>query len=102
VLSLDLDRNEIVPLRQFRLAAHLADGKGNLVEIVAGYVEVGERPVEAARRECIEEIGVAPAVLIELLSYFPSAGISDEPDHAVSRSRRCCQRAGAGRERVQP
>jgi ADP-ribose pyrophosphatase len=78
VLPLDLERNEIVLLRQFRLAAHLAGGKGNLIEIVAGYVEVGETPVEAARRECIEEIGVAPAVLVELLSYFPSPGISDE------------------------
>jgi ADP-ribose pyrophosphatase len=31
-----------------------------LVEIVAGHVEANEQPIATARRECIEEIGVAP------------------------------------------
>jgi ADP-ribose pyrophosphatase len=78
VLPLDLVRDEIVMLRQFRLAAHLANGKGSLVEIVAGHVEANEQPVETARRECVEEIGVAPSPLIELFSYFTTPGMSDE------------------------
>jgi ADP-ribose pyrophosphatase len=78
VLPLDPTRDEIVLLRQFRLAAHLADGKGQLVEIVAGHAEANEQPIETARRECIEEIGVAPDPLIELLSYFTTPGMSDE------------------------
>ena len=36
VLPLDLERGEIVLIRQFRLPAHLANGHGELVEIVAG------------------------------------------------------------------
>ena len=48
VLPVDLSRDEVVLLRQFRLAAHLANGNGNLVEIVAGHVEA-ER---TARRDC--------------------------------------------------
>ena len=60
VLPIDPGRDELVLLRQFRLAAHLANGKGNLVEIVAGHVEENEEPAETARRECVEEIGVAP------------------------------------------
>jgi ADP-ribose pyrophosphatase len=78
VLPVDLARDEIVMLRQFRLAAHLANGKGSLVEIVAGHVEANEQPVETARRECVEEIGVAPSPLIELFSYFTTPGMSDE------------------------
>jgi len=78
VLPLDPARDELVLLRQFRLAAHLANGHGQLVEIVAGHVEANEAPIETARRECIEEMGVAPDPLIELLSYFPTPGMSDE------------------------
>jgi ADP-ribose pyrophosphatase len=58
VMPIDLARQEIVLIRQFRLAAHLANGRGDLVEFVAGRVEPGESLFEAARRECKEEIGV--------------------------------------------
>jgi len=78
VLPVDLERDEIVLLQQFRLAAHVANGKGNLIEIVAGYVEKNESPIAAARRECIEELGVAPGALSELFTYFTSPGMSDE------------------------
>jgi ADP-ribose pyrophosphatase len=78
VLPLDLGRDEIVLIRQFRPAAHLANGKGDLVEIVAGHVEANEAPRETARRECVEEIGVAPDALIELFTYLTSPGLTDE------------------------
>jgi ADP-ribose pyrophosphatase len=78
VLPVDLARNEIVLLRQFRLPAHLATGKGDMIEIVAGRVEEKEAPAEAARRECVEEIGVAPLQLVELFSYLTTPGITDE------------------------
>src|SRR5262245_40675629 len=78
VLPIYLSRGEVVLIRQFRLAAHLASGKGDLVEIVAGHVEPNETPLATARRECVEEIGVAPDVLVELLSYLPSPGLIDE------------------------
>jgi ADP-ribose pyrophosphatase len=78
VLPLDPVRHEIVLLRQFRVAAHVANGKGDLVEIVAGHVEAHETPAETARRECVEEIGLVPSPLIELFSYFTSPGLLDE------------------------
>ena len=78
VLPIDPGRDEVVLLRQFRLAAHLANGRGNLVEIVAGHVEADEQPAEAARRECVEEIGVAPGLLVEFFTYLTSPGMSDE------------------------
>ena len=78
VLPIDVARDEIVLIRQFRLPAHLANGKGDLVEIVAGRVEAGEQPAETARRECAEEIGVAPLGLVELFSYLTTPGLTDE------------------------
>ena len=78
VLPVDLARDEIVLIRQFRLPAQLANGRGDLIEIVAGRVEAGEQPIVAARRECAEEIGVAPNSLVELFSYLSTPGLTDE------------------------
>jgi ADP-ribose pyrophosphatase len=78
LLPVDVARDEIVLIRQFRLPAHLGNGKGDLVEIVAGRVEPGETLAASARRECEEEIGVAPSALVELFSYFSTPGLTDE------------------------
>lgn len=78
VLPVDLVRDQVILIRQFRLAAHLANGKGLLVETVAGRSEPGEEPAACARRECTEEIGTAPGALVELFSYFPTPGLTDE------------------------
>jgi ADP-ribose pyrophosphatase len=78
VLPIDLARGELVLIRQFRLPAHLATGMGELTEIVAGHVEAGETPAEAAIRECVEEIGVKPAALYPMLEFIPVPGSSDE------------------------
>jgi ADP-ribose pyrophosphatase len=101
VLPIDLERDEVVLLQQFRLAAHLSNDKGNLIEIVAGYVEDNESPIEAARRECVEEIAVAPSALLELFTYFTSPGMSDEEITlflGVVDASRVPQRAGAAAE----
>src|SRR5450759_923523 len=44
-------------------------------EIPAGRVEKGEEPIEAARRETLEETGWRPGPLSMLFSYFPSIGL---------------------------
>ena len=78
VIPIDVARQEIVLIRQFRLPAHLANGRGDLVEFVAGRVEAGESLIEAARRECTEEIGIAPEKLVELFTFLSTPGITDE------------------------
>jgi ADP-ribose diphosphatase len=78
VLPLDLERDEIVMLRQFRLGAHLSTGRGELVEVPAGHVEPGEDWLDAARRECVEEIGIEPKQLVPIFRVLTSPGMSDE------------------------
>jgi ADP-ribose pyrophosphatase len=78
VITLDLARDEIVLLRQFRLAAHLAHGRGEMVEIVAGGVNDGESPVDAARRECVEEIALEPQRLVPVFQFMPAPGVDNE------------------------
>jgi ADP-ribose pyrophosphatase len=78
IVPVDLSRDEIVLIRQFRLGAQLALGLGDVVEVPAGRVERDEDVTAAARRECQEEIGVLPDTLVPIFDLMPSAGSSDE------------------------
>ncbi|MFG1348059.1 NUDIX domain-containing protein [Xanthobacter autotrophicus] len=78
VLGYDPERDLVVLIRQFRLTAHLSRGRGEMVEIVAGLVEEGEDPEAAAVRECIEETGVEPRLVLPMLSFTPTPGVTDE------------------------
>jgi len=78
IVAVDLARDEIVLVREFRIGAHLATGKGDLVQVPAGRVEKDEPLIEAARRECLEETGVEPGKLVELFGVMPSPAMSDE------------------------
>lgn len=78
VLPVDLARQQVVLIHQFRLTAHFATGHGEMVEIVAGRIDGGESREAAARRECAEEIGVAPERLVELFTTLPTPGLTDE------------------------
>jgi ADP-ribose pyrophosphatase len=101
VLPIDLARNAVVLIRQFRLPAHLANGRGDLIEAVAGRVEPGESLLDAARRECTEEIAVAPTALVELFSYLTTPGLTDEEVTvflAAVDASRVPQRSGAAAE----
>jgi len=101
ILPIDFDRDEIVLIRQFRLGAHLALGKGDLVEVPAGRVERGEDVRDAARRECQEETGIVPKVLVPLFDLMASAGSSDKHMFfflGVVDSSKVLGRAGAAHE----
>jgi ADP-ribose pyrophosphatase len=101
VITVDLERDEVVLLRQFRLAAHLASGRGEMVEIVAGGVEDGEDLEQAARRECIEEIAVEPTRLVPVVQFMPAPGVDQEIATmflATIDATKIPARAGAGSE----
>ena len=104
ILPVDLERDEIVLIRQFRLGAHLALGRGDMVELPAGRVERDEDIADAARRECQEETGIAPHILAPIFDLMPSAGSSDEHMFfflGIVDAAKVAERAGAAHEQEQ-
>ena len=94
-------------LRHFRLPAHLATGKGDMIETVAGRGEKDEAPADAARRECLEEIGVTATKLVELFSFLTTPGLTEEEIivflAAIDASQVPPQSGAAGEgERIEP
>jgi nudix-type nucleoside diphosphatase (YffH/AdpP family) len=67
------DRRQFLVVRQLR-AATLRHGEPWLVEIVAGAIDAGEGPEEAAVREVEEEVGYRPRELRALGALYPSPG----------------------------
>jgi ADP-ribose pyrophosphatase len=63
-------------VRQYRHATG-----GDLLELPAGTLEPGEEPLECARREIREEIGMAASNLREIGSFFLVPGYSTEYMH---------------------
>jgi ADP-ribose pyrophosphatase len=63
-------------VRQYRHATG-----GDLLELPAGTLEPGEEPLECARREIREEIGMAAASLREIGSFYLVPGYSTEYMH---------------------
>lgn len=101
IVPVDLGRDEVVLIREFRLGAHFATGRGDVVELPAGRVERDEDLDVAARRECQEEIGVDPDKLIPIFSVMPTPGTSDELQYfylAVVDASKVPERAGAAHE----
>ena len=80
IVPYDPERDLLVLQRQFRLAAHLS-GPGVLVELAAGIIEDGETPETCARREMVEELGVAASDLIHAVTFMPSTGWLAEEAH---------------------
>jgi ADP-ribose pyrophosphatase len=67
------ERNRILLVRQYRLPA-----RGYLWELPAGRVDPGETPLQAARRELVEETGYRAKKWTRLATYWPSPGFLAE------------------------
>jgi ADP-ribose pyrophosphatase len=67
------EKNRVLLVRQFRLPANAF-----LWELPAGKVDEGETPLQAAKRELIEETGYRAKTWKKLASFFPSPGYVEE------------------------
>ncbi len=72
---------KIILISQFRYPAARASDDGYLWEIPAGMLHGNENPEDAARRELVEETGLTPDSLQQLVSFFLSPGLLDEKLH---------------------
>ncbi|MDB5604066.1 MAG: putative MutT/ADP-ribose pyrophosphatase [Bradyrhizobium sp.] len=78
ILPVDIVRDEVVLIRQFRLGSHIAFGRGAMIEVPAGRVAPQESAHDAACRECHEEIGARPKQLHAVFEIMPAPALSDE------------------------
>ena len=76
-----LPDGRLILVRQYRHAV-----QETLWELVAGGIEPGETPRQAAKRELLEEAGQRARVLKPLLEFYPSPGILSEKMHLVEAS----------------
>lgn len=81
VLLYDPERDLVALTEQFRIGALERAGGPWCLEVVAGMVEEGETLEEVARREVLEEAGMAVEELRYIRSYLPSPGGSSERMH---------------------
>jgi ADP-ribose pyrophosphatase len=79
VLLYDPERDAVVLIEQFRLAAHLAGRPGWQLEIVAGMIDPGSVAAAVARRETREETGLdIIGDLVPVHRYLTSPGGTTE------------------------
>ena len=79
VLPYDPVRDRVLVVDQFRAGPYLrGDPQPWQIEAIAGRIDPGESPVEAAKREAVEEAGLVLADLLPVASYYPTPGSSAE------------------------
>ena len=74
------ESSELVLVEQFRYSA-ANSGNCWVMEIVAGLIDKGENPEEAAIREAKEETGYLVQNLELISSFYPSVGVSNQVMH---------------------
>ena len=67
------EKNRILLVRQYRLPA-----RQFLWELPAGTVDPGEKPLQTARRELVEETGYRAKKWTKLAEFYPSPGFLSE------------------------
>lgn len=79
VLPYDPVRDRVLLIEQFRMGPF---GRGDpypwQLEAIAGRIDPGETPEEAARREAVEEAGLILGALEKVAEYYPTPGAVTE------------------------
>ncbi|MCD7058281.1 NUDIX domain-containing protein [Pelagibacterium xiamenense] len=81
VLLVDAEARELTLVRQFRMGAYVnGDADPHLLEVCAGLLD-GDTPEACARKEAIEETGIAPKTLGHAFDLYASPGSLTEKVH---------------------
>lgn len=78
LLAYDPWLDQVVLVEQFRIGALKDPNSPWLLEVIAGLIETNEEPETVAKRETLEEAGLAIQHLEHLYTYYASPGGSDE------------------------
>ena len=71
-----LRNGDICLIRQFRYAV-----KKYMIELPSGKLEIGEKPIDGAKRELKEEIGFEAKKIKFLTMFYPAVGFVNEEMH---------------------
>jgi len=74
------EKGKVILVKQHRFP------HGYVLEIPAGTLEKGEKPLTCAHREMVEETGYKAKKMTHLLSYYPSIGYNTEVIHCYVAS----------------
>ncbi len=75
VLPYDPVRDRVLLIEQFRVGPMArGDAQPWCLETIAGRIDPGETPQDAARREAAEEAGLCLGALLPVAQYYPSPG----------------------------
>lgn len=77
VLTYNLRTDKLILISQFRYPTYKS-GLGWTTEAIAGMIDPGETPEQAARREVQEETGLEISFLEHITTFYPSPGGSSE------------------------
>ena len=78
VLPYDPDRKLCMLVQLLRAPVLLCGVSNRLLEVPAGVIDAGESPLEAARREVLEETGLSLMQLDQVAGVWSSPGVSTE------------------------
>ena len=95
VLLYDAERGVMMLVKQFRLAAYVADGALAMLEVCAGMLD-GDEPLACALREAFEETGVKLASARHAFDAFTGPGAVTEKIACFVAPYRTADRTGAG------
>jgi nudix-type nucleoside diphosphatase (YffH/AdpP family) len=96
VLPYDPDRRVAMVIRMPRAPRLLAGEAEPLLEAVAGMVDAGETPAEAAIREAMEEAGLALKAVETVATAWPSPGVLAERSSLFLAAYSPADRTGTG------
>ncbi len=79
VLPYDPKRDRVLLVEQFRVGCYARGDKNPWsLEAIAGRIDAGETPEQAARREAVEEAGLTLSALEKVSQYYPSPAAKSE------------------------
>ena len=79
VLPYDPVRDRVLLIEQFRAGPFArGDAQPWQLEAIAGRIDPGETPQDAARREAVEEAGLTLGAMLDVAQYYPSPGVFAE------------------------
>ncbi len=78
VLLFDPDKDNLVLIEQFRIGAIGDEHSAWMTELVAGFIEPGEKPADVIRREAIEEAGCSFEDPVLICNYYVNPASTSE------------------------